>query len=114
MFSCSAEQGNRVFGDQFSVYYDLPQDEELAEKVAIYWKDKGFLTSKKQDIRIVHGQEKFQLLLIENENVKLDELPFEERKLLNELKNDLQKNIFHGNLEIVLCNTKFEPKYTIN
>ena len=114
MSSCSTEQGNRVVGDQLSVYYDLPQDEQLAEKVAVYWRDQGFLTSQKQAVRIVHDQDGFQLLLIENENVMLDELPFRERKLLNDLKNDLQKNIFQGNFEIVICNTKFEPKYTIN
>jgi len=112
--SCSSEQGSRVVGDQLSVYYDLPQDESLAEKIAIYWRDQGFLTSQKQDVRIVHVHDGFQLLLIENENVMLSELPFGERKLLNDLKNDLQKNIFQGNLEIVICNTKFEPKYTIN
>ena len=114
LFSCSSDQGNKVIGDQLSVYYDSPQDERLAEEVANYWRDNGFLTGEKQDVRILNQKDKFKVLLIESESFKNDELPFNERKLLNDLKNDLQETIFHSTLELIICNQKFEPKYTLN
>ncbi len=114
LISCSSEQGNRVVGDQLSVYFDLPENEKIAEEIAIYWKENGFLTGKKQDLKIILGENKNQLLLIENELFKEEKLTFKERKLLNDLKNDLQKKIFHTNLEIVVCDENFKPKYIIN
>ncbi len=114
MLSCDTGQGRKVFGGELSVYYDLPSDEKLAEQIARYWKENNFLSSKKQDVKIIHSKEGFQLLLIENESFKNEEFSFSERKLLNDLKNDLQKNVFKKDLEIVICNADFQPKYKIN
>ena len=114
LFSCSSDQGNRVIGDKLSVYFELPKNEKVAEDIALYWKENNLLTGRKQDIKIIVGDTKNQLLLIENKSFKSEELPFSQRKLLNDLKNDLQEKIFHKKLEIIICNEKFESKYIIN
>ncbi len=114
LLACTSGQGNRVVGDKLSVYFDRLEDEKIAEDVALYWKENDFITGNQQDLKIINGKDKVQLLLIEKDIFKSEDFPFSERRLLNDLRNDLQEKIFHKKLEIIICNEKFEPKYIIN
>lgn len=113
--SCQQNYGNRLESNELNVYYSHNQDEELARKVAVYWKENDFLTQTKQTLRlnregdVVH----FQLLVSDKESIK--ELSFDERKQLLGLQKDVQRKAFGDTqVELVICDNQFVELYNIN
>ncbi|MFT5581357.1 MAG: hypothetical protein ACI9G9_000606 [Psychromonas sp.] len=113
--SCQQNYGNRLESNELDVYYSHNQDEELARKVAVYWKENDFLTQTKQTLRlnregdVVH----FQLLVSDKESIK--ELSFDERKQLLGLQKDVQRKAFGDTqVELVICDNQFVELYNIN
>ncbi len=113
--SCSSGHGNRVHGDNFSVYFSEDISPKIAEKVAFYWKENQFLTGEKQDIKIEKDEnENYILFIIANfpEEVKEKGLTFEERKLLLELENDLYK-VFSKEVNLMISDQNFNVIYSV-
>lgn len=114
ILSCSGDYGNKVVGGNFTVYFTESKDQELSEKIALYFKENDLMSDQKQDVQLARVNDELQLRLIASsvENVKL--MPFEERKLLTALKYNLQKEVFKKPFDLVICNDKFEPVYTLD
>lgn len=115
LLSCGGDYGNRVIGDNFTVYFTNKEDQKLAEDLALYFKENNLISSQKQDIQLTRANKRFQLRLItrgSTEQVK--NMPFEERKLLTEFQTSLYKNVIKKPFDLVICNNKFEPIYTFN
>ncbi len=109
--ACAGDFGHKVVGDNLTVYFTDRNDEKLAENIALFWKENQLIAADKQDLQLVRLKETVQLRMIANvpENVK--NMSFEERKLLSELEQQIQANMDEESLQLVICNSKFEPIY---
>lgn len=112
--ACGADYGHRVVGDNLTVYFADTKDQDLAENVAVFWRNKDLMTTNKQDLQLVRKPDLYELRIIANEPKKVKDMPFEERKLLLELQNELADSLFKKPLQLVICNANFEPVYNIN
>jgi len=112
--SCSSENGNRIVGDQLTVYFDSAKEESIAEKIALYWKENKLLTGRKQDLKISADEKGYTLKIIASSPKENFSVPFEERKLLLQLEADLNEKVADSPLEIVICNNQFEPIYNVD
>ena len=113
--SCSSDYGNKVVGDNFTVYFVDVKDQKLAEKVAVYFKENELISNHKQDLQLVRVNGEIQLRLIASSPENIDGMPFEERKLLTALQFDLSAKVFNNeSIDLVLCDENFEPIYTLD
>lgn len=112
MMSCSKGFGHKVMGGDFSVYFEDSRHEKLAEELAFFWKENGLMTGDNQDLQISSENDIFILKLISNDSNS--EVSFKERKTLLKLQEILQEEIFKSQLELEICNGKFETIYKIN
>jgi hypothetical protein len=112
--SCGNEMGNKVVGGNLSVYYLESSDKDKAESIARYWKNNDFITTQKQDLQLVQYQDGYELRLIARNPDRVKQMPFNERKLLIDLQKELMDSLNLNGLQLVLCNSKFEPIFNIN
>ncbi len=112
--SCGNEMGNKVVGGNLSVYYLESSDKDKAESIARYWKNNDFITTQKQDLQLVQYQDGYELRLIARNPDRVKQMPFNERKLLIDLQKELIDSLNLNGLQLVLCNSKFEPIFNIN
>lgn len=112
--SCGNEMGNKVVGGNLSVYYLVSSDKDKAESIARYWKNNDFITTQKQDLQLVQYQDGYELRLIARNPDRVKQMPFNERKLLIDLQKELMDSLNLNGLQLVLCNSKFEPIFNIN
>ena len=113
--SCSSEYGSSIVGDQLTVYFNSPSEEHIAEQIALYWKNNDLLTGQKQDLKVVESDDGVYVLkIIASEPKENFSIPFEQRKLLIELENDLNEKIADSPVEIVICNNQFKPIYNVD
>lgn len=97
-----------------TVHFSDKEDLSMAENLAVYWKENGFITGKKQDVLFLRKDKVFVLKLIANDPGKVAEMEFYERKKLLELQHDLEESVFDRAVEIEIANKKFETIYTLN
>ena len=117
LFSCEGDYGHRVVGDNLSVHYNSLEDEKMAEQIAVFWKEHDLIVDNKQDLQLVNKTDEYELRIIQSNDSapsKLNEMPFNERKLLLDLQKDLSNSLGGVTMQIVICNSKFEPIYNIN
>jgi len=115
LISCSSEFGNKIIGGELTVYYIEESDVNKAEKVAIFWKENQLLSGEKQDIQLIKNDKGYVLKLISDDLENTQNMSFDERKLLLDLQKSIKDTIFPDNsLELVICNSKFEPIYNLN
>lgn len=112
LMSCNSDYGHKVVGDNLTVYFTDRNDEKLAETIAIFWKENDLIGETKQDLQLVRLTKKIELRIIANDPKNVKNMSFDERKLLAELEQELQKEIGESPLQLVICNNKFEPIYT--
>ena len=114
--SCSKGHGNLLQSERLDVYFEFQEDEQLASSLGRFWKDKGFLGSSKQSIRLTKDDEYFFVQFIANHPNNVENIPFQEMKLLMDLQNELDSTVFKeaGTVQIILCNNEFKPLYNIN
>lgn len=112
--ACSAGYGNKVIGENLTVYFNNEKDLDIAEKLALYWKSNDFMSGEKQDLQIVSEDDYFVLKLIVNDIPNVASISFTERKKLLDFQNELEENVFGKRVEIELTNKKFETIYTLN
>lgn len=115
LLSCGSDYGNRVIGDNFTVYFTNKNDQKLAEEIALYFKENNLISNQKQDVQLSRVNNSLRLSLIaEGSSEQVKNMSFEERKLLTELQTSLYQNVFNKPFDLVICNDKFEPIYTLN
>lgn len=112
--SCTESSGNQIVGRNLTVYYTDIDDEVIAEKLALYWRDRDLISSTKQDIRLVKNKNNYELQIIALDSKEIKNMPFLERKLLLDLQRNLEDSITKVPLEIVICDSQFKPIYNIN
>lgn len=112
--ACGNKYGHQVVGDQLTVYYETEDLQELAKNTAFFWKENGLVTEKKQDLQLVRNQQQIELRLIAVDPKAAKNMSFNERKLLLDLQRKMNTYLQVSNVEIVICNARFEPVYNIN
>jgi len=63
---------------------------------------------------LVQYQDGYELRLIARNPDRVKQMPFNERKLLIDLQKELMDSLNLNGLQLVLCNSKFEPIFNIN
>ena len=114
ILSCDSDYGNKVVGGKFTVYFTDVKDQELAEEIAVYFKENELITSQKQDLQLVRLKKKLQLRMIANQPKAIVNMSFEERKLLTELQTSLYEEVVKSPFDLVICDDKFEPIFNLN
>lgn len=112
--SCGANYGNKLESDELDVFYKQVENEELARKIALYWKENDFLGAKKQYLQLDEQNEVLLLKIISTEKFNPDTFTFDERAKLRELQDSLQPLVKPKRLEIVIAKNNFETIYNIN
>lgn len=115
LFACGGDYGNKLIGENLTIYFSDVKDESIAEKIAFLFKDEGLTTGAKQDVWLVRNEnEGLELRIIVSNSLKEDDMPFSERKHLLEIQKGIKEELNIVAFEIVVCNNKFEPIYNIN
>jgi hypothetical protein len=112
--NCGKGMGSKVVGGNLSVYYLESSDKDKAEAIAELWKNKDLITTEKQDLQLVQFQDGYELRLIANNPVSSAKIPFNERKILLNLQRAIRDRLKFDEIELVLCNSSFDPIFNIN
>lgn len=112
--SCQSDSDNKAIGGELTVHYENKKHQKLAETIVIFWKENDLITGKKQDLELKKVNKLFRLSMIANDTSLIDMMPFREKRLFNELKNKLWKEVFNEkNFELIISDEKFKPLYTV-
>ena len=113
--SCSGDYGNKIIGEELSVFFVNSEDEQLAVDLAKYLKSRKLLSGNKQDVQLIRKGEGHIVKVIAVDPKDAKNMPLNERMLLLELQKELQDSVFTNNsVELMVCNEKFEPIYDLN
>jgi hypothetical protein len=112
--ACGSDYGHEVRGGDLTVYFIDKKDQGIAEGIARFWKANGLTTGRKQDLQLSKVEEWYALKVIASEPKSAKSMDFNERKALLDLQSQLQSELKIENLQIVICNAKFEEVYNIN
>ncbi len=112
--SCGANYGNKLESEELDIYFTDIKHEEIAKKIALYWKDNKLLGSQKQYLQLDHKKEVLLLKIIPTEKFEPGKFSFDERALLKGLQDSLQKVVAPNYIEIVIAKSNFDPIYNIN
>ena len=86
----------------------------MAEKVAFFWKERGFLTGERQDLQLRRMDNKYTLSMIAKDKDEVKKMTFDDVQLLLQLKRRLWEDVFEKkSFNFEICNNKFEPIYTV-
>ncbi|MCH2225351.1 MAG: hypothetical protein MK066_11340 [Crocinitomicaceae bacterium] len=112
---CESNPRHQVTGGELSVFFYDAKHEKLATEVAQFWKDKELVTGNPQDLELLSdGVKGYSLGMIQSKKGNPAKMPFNELKLLLDLRNELDTTIFKGlNFDLVICNIQFEPIYVV-
>lgn len=103
--SCSGDEKRRIEGGDLTVYFSNDSSRDEAKKLALFWKENGFLTGNKQDVELNEFQEEFQLKLIQNPELADIDVSIKDRKNFHELMDTLNASIFTEKpVKIHICN----------
>lgn len=116
LVSCSKGHGNKLTDDAIDVYFEFKEDEEIANKLGKFWKEKGLTGERKQTIRLTKDEEYFYVQVIANDTKNTKEMPFNELALLMKLQQELDTTVFNdlSSCQIVICDGSFKPITNIN
>ena len=114
LVACGTDYGHQIVGGNLTIYFDDIDDQEVAENIALFWRDKKLMSDEKQDLKLIHNDDGHHLFLIAHEPDVASEMPFDERKLLLDLQKELRDHLDKQDIDLVICNDKFEPVYNIN
>ena len=114
MQSCASDNRHQLKGGNLTVYYFQKSEAKTAEKVAFFWKRRGFLTGKKQDLQLRKIDKKYTLSIIASEKDAVTKMTFDHIQLLAQLKRKLWEDVFEKqSFTLEICDDKFEPIYTV-
>lgn len=111
---CHSDYGHNVSGDNLTVYFLNAEDQEYAEKIALFWKNENLITNSKQDLQLVQNKSVYELRIIAYDPSEMNEISFEEQKLLMGLQRKIEENVLKIPFRLVICNSRFEPVYSLN
>jgi hypothetical protein len=115
LVSCGQNYGNKLESKELDVYFSNSAVENLARKLGKYWKENNLLGAKKQFLRLDKSSNFYSIHLIHSGQFKVQNMSFDERKLLKQLQDSLQKNVFSNNeVHVLICDEQFNPLYDIN
>lgn len=110
LYACGMPMGDRVDAENLQVYYIDGVKKSEAVAFAKYWKNNGFVGSRKQVVQLSKEEELYVIKLIERQMYHQQKLTIDERSKLQELERTLEKLIFDGNqAEIVITDNTFRP-----
>ncbi len=107
--ACGVPMGNRVDGDNLSVYYLEGIDKKTAIQFATYWQNHGFVGDRKQTIQLEKENGEILIKLIERKGYQNDPLAISEQSQLQALSRKLEKKIFNNETRIVITDNTFRP-----
>ncbi len=112
--SCGGDNRHKIEGAKLTVYYFQESEMKTAEKVAFFWKERGFLTGEKQDLQLRKVDNKYTLSMIANDKDAGEKMTFDDIQLLMQLKRRLWEDVFEEkSFNFEICNNKFETIYTV-
>lgn len=111
---CADKYGHEIHGGNLTVYFTEENDQKLAEDIAVYWKDNDLVATDLQAIQLFKIDDWYELRIIANRPNEVKQMKFEERVGLLSLQQDLQLELNEPNLQLVICNNRFEEIYNIN
>ncbi|MFT5859087.1 MAG: hypothetical protein ACI865_001183 [Flavobacteriaceae bacterium] len=114
LFSCESDDLHQAIGGELTVHYESESDEELAEKILMFWRDNDLLSGKEQDLQLVRRKGIPQLSIIAKDTANIQNMPFMEKKLFSELKLKLWKEVFRKKtFKLMISDNKFNPLYSV-
>ena len=112
--SCQGDADNKAIGGELTVHYENKSDQKLAEELLIFWKENDLVTVEKQDIELKKMKAFYRVSMIAADTSLIEMMPFREKRLFNELKTKLWKEVFdEKDFELVISDDKFKPLYTV-
>ena len=115
-FSCAKGYGTTYVSENLTIYYTIPSDLNQVKALAVFWKQNELIGKKNQSLRLFkleNGPYQVQLIAIKNEDSKT--LKFDEIKMLQELENQLNKEVFQKNkIDLVICDSRFKVLNNLN
>lgn len=109
LFACGIPMGDRVDADNLQVYYLDGIKKNTAIEFAKYWKNNGFVGERKQVIQLSREEDQTIIKLIEREMYHNESLTVDEQSKLQQLERTLSKEIFDGEVEIMITDNTFRP-----
>lgn len=115
-FSCAKGYGTTYVSENLTIYYTIPRDLNQVKALAVFWKENELMGKKNQSLRLFkleNGSYQVQLIATKNEDSKT--LKFDEIKMLQELENQLNKEVFQENkIDLVICDSRFKVLNNLN
>jgi hypothetical protein len=115
-FSCAKGYGTTYVSENLTIYYTIPSDLNQVKALAVFWKENELMGKKNQSLRLFkleNGSYQVQLIATKNEDSKT--LKFDEIKMLQELENQLNKEVFQKNkIDLVICDSRFKVLNNLN
>ena len=115
-FSCAKGYGTTYVSENLTIYYTTPSDLQQVKALALFWKKNELMGTKNQSLRLFkldNGSYQVQLIASKNEDSKT--LKFDEIKMLQELENQLNKEVFQKNkIDLVICDSRFKVLNNLN
>lgn len=113
--SCVGGDSNKAGGGNFYVHFESKKDQQIAEKIARFWKDRKLITGREQDLKLIENKQFFELILILNKPEGEFVLPAEELQQLFYLQNDLNEYVKSEKpIQIVIGDNTFKKIVNIN
>ena len=114
--SCAKGYGTAYVTGNVSIYYYSPNDLNQVKTLAEFWNRNNLSKKKKQFLRVFKTDKgNYQLQLIVSKSELVHNLKFDEIKLLQELENKLNKEVFTQNkIDLVICDSRFTVLNDLN
>lgn len=108
-YGCSSGFGNKLKSEKLDVYYDDDSLASLADSLGGFWTKKELVGDRKQSIKLMKVNGRFNVLIIKSEEFESEELSPQEIQLLKDLRKEMQDSVFQNKrTSIVICNEEFE------
>ncbi len=115
-FACAKGYGTSFVSGDITIYYNAPSELNEVKILADFWTKNGISGNKKQFLRLYKtdkGDRQLQIIATKPEMGKA--LKFEEIKLLQELENKLNKEVFiKDKIDLVICDSRFTVLNDLN
>lgn len=110
---CQDSYGNQIQGGDLTVHFLERENQQVAEQIALFFKERDLITNHKQDVQLVKGETSLELNVIADNPNEAKEMSFDEIALLMEFQKDLSRYL-DQRIEVVICNKQFKPVYRLN
>ena len=101
--------GDRIDSNNLQVYYLDGVTKKTATDFARYWINNGFVGERKQVIQLEKEKEVYKVKLIERAMYHQQPLSIDEQAKLQELKRNLESDVFNARTIIIITDNTFRP-----